>query len=125
MKVLEAIYEADALNPNTYPVQQKVRWLSRLDLRVQCEVIGTHEDGVEPYTGYERGDINSELDRELLVGEPFCEMYVHWLTAQIAYCNREIAGFNAANAMFEAVYGDFRRQYHAAHRPKSSQKCYY
>ena len=62
---------------------------------------------------------------ELLVGEPYDEMYIHWLAAQIDYHNREIDGFNSTNAMFDAVYSAFRNAYNRSHMPLGTAKRYY
>lgn len=125
MKVIEAIHEADNLDPNLYAVQDKIAWLSRLDLRVKREVFDTHKynEGETPveFDGYGPDD----TDEELLVGEPYAEMYIHWLEAQIAYNNREYDGFNAANALFESVYGAFRNAYNEEHMPLGVRKRYY
>lgn len=125
MKVIEAIHEADNLDPNLYDVQDKIAWLSRLDLRIQKEIFDTHKynEGEEEihFTGYGPNDTEAVL----LVDEPWAEMYVHWLEAQISYHNREYDGFNAANMLFESVYSSFANAYHNSHMPIGSRKNYY
>ena len=125
MKVIEAIQEADNLKPNLYDVQDKIKWLSRLDLRVRTEIFDTHvyNEGETPctFTGYGPTD----TDQELLVGEPWAEMYIHWLEAQIDSHNMELDGFNASNAMFESVYQSFAGTYHEGHMPLGRRKIYY
>lgn len=125
MKVKEAIAEADALKPNVITPSQKIKWLSRLDLRVKQSVLDTHlynEGETEPtFTGY----TDDSMETELLVPEPYAEMYIHWLSAQIDFANIEYEGFNAANAMFESVFGDYRNAYNRDHMPKGTRKTYY
>lgn len=125
MKIIEAIHQADNLDPNLYEAQDKILWLSRLDLRIQHEVFDTHRynDGEEEkiFTGYTLDDTEAEL----LVGEPWAEMYVHWLEAQISYHNREYDSFNVANALFESVYSSFVNEYHNSHMPRGKRKNYY
>lgn len=125
MKIIEAINEADMLKANALPATIKIKWLSRLDQRIKREIIDTHEfnEGEE-----EPAPINytpESTETELLVPEPYAEMYTHWLSAQIDYYNMELDGFNAANAMFESVYENFRNAYNASHRPKSARKRYF
>jgi hypothetical protein len=125
MKVKEAIAEADGLKANMLPLEQKIKWLNRLDLTVKQEILDTHEYNTgetEPATPAYTKD---NMETELLVPEPFAEMYVHWLEAQIDYANLENEGFNAANAMFESVYSKYRNYYNQHHRPKSARKIYY
>lgn len=125
MKIIEAINEADTLKPNVLPQTQKVKWLERLDQRVKHDVFDTHV--------YNAGETEPETpaysiehtDAELLVPEPYAEMYIHWLTAQIDYANLEYDGFNAANAMFNSVYASFCNAYNRSHMPKGTQKTYF
>ena len=125
MKINEAISEADNLKPNAYAQEDKIRWLSRLDARIFREIIGTHERNADEeeisFTGYGADDGETEL----LVGEPYDELYIHWLEAQIDYNNMEYEAFNNSNAMFEGVYIAFRNAYHQAHMPKGTRKIFY
>ena len=66
-----------------------------------------------------------DQETELIVKEPYDEMYVHWLSAQIDWNNREYAGFNATNAVFEATYSAFRNAFNQTHMPKGGRKIYY
>lgn len=125
MKVKEAIAEADELKPNVISQGQKIKWLSRLDLRIKQNILDTHlynEGETAPeFSGY----TDASLEAELLVPEPHSEMYVHWLSAQIDYYNMEPDGFNAANGMFESVYTAFRNYYNQHHMPAGTRKTYY
>lgn len=126
MTIHEAIAEVDEVKPNTYGQAEKIRWLSRLDARVQQEILDTHEynDGEEPpeYEGY---GPDTDGETELLVPSPHDEIYVLWLEAQIDYANREYDSFNNSNAMFESVFGAFRNAYNRTHLPKGQRKIYY
>ena len=126
MTIREAITDADNLKPNMYQDQDKIRWLSRLDGRVQQEVLDTHEynEGEEPpeFDGYTP---DTPGDTELLVPAPYDEMYVRWLEAQVDYANREFDAFNNSNAMCESVYASFRNAYNRSHMPKGARKVYY
>lgn len=42
MTVIDAINEVDNLKPNMYEVEEKIKWLSRLDVRIFEEVLATH-----------------------------------------------------------------------------------
>lgn len=125
MKVIDAINEVDNLKANMYTLQDKIKWLSRLDRRIKLEIIDTHEliDSEEEisFDGYGPEDTEAEL----LVGEPYAEMYIHWLEAQIDYNNMEYDGFNAANAMFDSVYSSFRNAYNASHMAKGHKRAYF
>ncbi len=120
MTTMEAIREADRLRPNSYPAEDKLRWLARLEARIREEILLRCEES--PGTG----EADPEApDRTLTAEEPFDEMYIHWLCAQMALYEQELESFNAANALFEAVFGSFRNAYAREHRPKSRVKRYF
>lgn len=125
MKIHEAIAEVDSLKPNMFGEGDKIKWLSRLDARIYEKIILTHEynTGEEEvvFDGYTEGD----GEKELLVGQPYDEMYIRWLEAQIDYNNMEYDNFNNANAVFESIYSSFRNAYNQSHLPKSSGKIFY
>lgn len=125
MKIEDAIAEVDSLKPNMFEEKEKIKWLSRLDRRIYEEIILTHEynDGEEEvsFSGYTADDNEAEL----LVGEPYDELYTHWLEAQIDYNNMEYESFNASNALFESTYSAFRNAYNRSHMPKSVKKNYF
>ena len=72
-----------------------------------------------------RGYTEADRDTELIAGEPYDEMYIFWLSAQIDQNNMEILSFNNANAMFEATYSAFRNAFNRSHRPLGAKKIYY
>lgn len=134
MKIVEAINEVDNLNPNMYGTQEKIKWLSRLDTRVFQEILQTHElrdeekalfdtdeDGNLIFPGYTEEDTNTEL----LVGEPYDEMYVNWLTSQIDWNNMEYDGFNRSIAMFNVNYEGFANAFNRTHKPIGTSLIYY
>ncbi len=157
MKLIDAINMTDTLKPNMYGMQEKIKWLSRLDTRIFQDVLLTHElsdaekarflpentgtattDDLATwaldltpgeseneehlvFTGYTEED----GDTELIVGEPYDDMYVLWISAQIDWNNMEYDNFNASNAMFESVYRNFANAFNATHKPKSARKTYF
>lgn len=126
MTINEVIAQADHLKPNMYEVGDKIRWLSRLDGRIYEEIICTHSfnEGETPITEFS-GYTADDGETELLVGEPWDELYLRWLEAQIDYANLEFDSFNNSNAVFESVFGAFRNAYNRSHMPKGSGKRYF
>lgn len=126
MTVIEAINMVDALQPNMFTKADKVGWLSRLDMRVQHQILDTHEynEGEEEidFQGYTEDE---DDDTEMLAPPPYDEMYVHWLEAQINYYNMEYDGFNAANLLFNTNWDEYRNWYNKYHMPKTERKRFY
>ena len=120
MKIMEAINSLDALKSNTYTQSDKIVWLSRLDSMVKKQVVDTHE-GAEAvaFTGY---DDSTDLNTVLLVPEPYDEMYLRWMEAQIDYHNGEYGKYNNAIIMFNTVFDAYKSDYNATHKPVSRGK---
>lgn len=123
MKIIEAINRIDALKHNTYTQSDKVEWLSRVDWMVQNHIIDTHEcsDAVS-FTGY---DDNTDTQTELLVPEPYAELYLRWMEAQIDYHNGEYGKYSNAIEMFNTAYEGYQNHYNRTNMPKGKQFKYF
>ena len=118
LTVMDAIREADRLRPNSFPAEDKLRWLERLEKRIREEILHLPAD---------EGDAaeSEEADRQLTAQTPYDEMYIHWLCAQAALYEQELESFNAANALFEALFGRFRNECNRKTTARSVSKRYY
>ena len=111
MKLLEAIRRVDELVNNAYTKGDKIKWLSEMDGMIHRTVLATH--GVkEPFPGYTE---YTEDDTELLVPEPYDDMYVLWLESKIHYYNGEYTRYNNAAAAFSSISQAFENDYHRNH----------
>lgn len=118
MTINEAITQIDSLKVNTYTPADKIGWLSRADSMIKKNIIDTHEsDEAVLFTGY-----TEETDPEtvLLVPEPYDELYIRYLEAQIDYTNGEYAKYNNSILMFNAAYEAYASYYNRNNMPKSS-----
>ena len=122
MKIIEAIQQVDALKPNNYSQEDKIKWLSTLDGIIKNEIIDTHEgaDKVE-FNGY---DISS-LETELIVPAPYDDIYIKWLEAQIDYHNGEIGRYTNSMTMYNTAYSAFERYYNRKNIPLSKSFKYF
>ena len=112
----------DALKPNNYSQEDKVKWLSTLDGIVKKEIIDTHVGGSAiEFNGY---DINS-IETELLIPAPYDDIYIKWLEAQIDYSNSEIGKYNNSMAMFNSAYSTYERYYNRTHMPIGKKFKYF
>ena len=123
MKISEAISRLDSMKHNTYTQSDKIAWLSRLDAMVKKHIIDTHEGSEKvTFTGY---DDSTDLQTELLVPEPFDEVYLRWMEAQIDYANGEYDKYNNAMDMFDTAYTGYRNYYNRTHMPKGVTFTYF
>ena len=116
MKIIEAINKIDDLKPNDYDQSDKVVWLSRLDAMVKNQVIDTHEGGEG--VNFSGSDVETDLETELLIPEPYDEAYIRWLEAQIDYTNGEYAKYNNSIEMFNASWKGYQNHYNRTHMPR-------
>ena len=114
MKIIEAMQKVDALKPNNYSQEDKIKWLSTLEGIIKREIIDTHEGGNEvKFSEYDM----SSLETELIIPAPYDDIYIRWLEAQIDYNNSEIGKYNNSMAMFNSAYGNYERYYNRTHMP--------
>lgn len=119
MTVIEAIEILDKLRPNQYKVPQKLRWLSDLDGKIFEDVYLTHEDNeLKSFERYTEDD----MTRELLIPEPFTEIYEHYLSAQIYYNNNEMTRYSNSMIMYNNELAEFEAWYNRKHMPVSKVK---
>ena len=122
MKIIEAIQKVDALKPNNYSQEDKIKWLSTLDGIIKNEIIDTHEgaDKVE-FNDYD----TSSLETELIVPAPYDDIYIKWLEAQIDYHNGEIGKYSNSMTMYNTAYSAFERHYNRNNMPKGKSFKYF
>ena len=117
MTVIQAISQVDTLKFNQYSHGEKVRWLNTVENSVKRTVIDCHEGGdAINFTGYDTkgGDDHTQL----LVPAPYDVLYLRWLEGMIDYHNGENGGYNAAMALFNRAFDDYRAWYGRTHMPK-------
>ena len=117
MTINEAITQIDSLKVNTYTPADKIGWLSRADSMIKRNIIDTHEGGeAEKFAGYTE---ETDLETVLLVPEPYDELYIRYLEAQIDYTNGEYAKYNNSILMFNAAYEAYASYYNRNNMPKN------
>lgn len=114
MTIQAAIERIDVMKPNMFSDTQKIAWLSEVDSFVWREIIKTHEGvpaGVD-FVGY---DQDTEMDTELLVPEPYTDIYDAYLSAQMDLKNAESGKYTQNMVRFNnawQTYGDFYNRHH-------------
>lgn len=117
MTILEAINRIDSLIHNTFTQSDKIAWLSTIDWMVKKHIVDRHE-GAEAITF---GGYNDDTDTatQLLVPEPFDEMYLHWLEAQIHLYSGEYGKYNNAIIMYNNAFEAYSAYYTRNNMPVS------
>lgn len=115
MTLQEAIDRIDGLKPNQYQVEDKVRWLSDLDMNIYRDVILTHwhKPDKKLFMGYTMED----LDTKLIADDPYTELYVAYLGMKIDEYNNETQRYNNSATMFNAYYENYAKHINKTRRP--------
>ena len=117
MTIAQALALCDRLQPNPYPDDLKIRWLSELDGQIFLEVHQCHAGCPESFQPYEPG----ESQRALLVPAPFAdELYLSYLQSCMDRENGEIARYNRSIALYNSAYLRYQNHYRRHHRPLSA-----
>lgn len=95
------IQKVDNLLYNQYTDAEKTEWLNRAEAIVQKTVFDPHEEEPED------------------VPEPYAEMFLHYLEAQIHLHNGEYDRYNAAVLLFNSILSDFSAYYNKHYTPKT------
>ena len=95
----QVLAQVDDLLPNSYPGEQKRRWLRQAEGFVLEEVVRVHEGGQGAVLPGELTDA-----AELLAPAPYDGLYRHYVEAQIHYANGETARYNNAAAQWNNAF---------------------
>lgn len=116
MTILEAITQIQAVKENQYDDETIVRWLSDVDGIIWNEVIKWHEGSEDiehgPY------DPAEDMDTVLMVPEPYSDVYIKYLAAQVDYYNAELARYNNSMIMYNVALSSFADWYNRNNAPK-------
>ena len=123
MTIIEAINRIDMLKPNNYSQPDKIAWLSTLDGIIKKEIIDTHEGSENvTFVGY---NSDTALDTILIVPEPYDDIYIKWLEAQIDYANADTKRYANSMIMYNTAYSAFERYYNRTNMPKGKTFKYF
>ena len=115
MKIIDAITQVDNLKPNQYSVEEKINWLSEIELKIKNEIIDTHEkvsDKLDKFTQYTEDDV----EKDLAVEEPYSVLYVRYLSMMVDYYNAEFTRYNNSSVMFNLAYNDYANYYNRKYK---------
>lgn len=115
MKLATLISKIQTLRPSQYDEEQLTEWVNEVEAQV-VETILNRASGnnieFEPY------DIAVDAEKELLVPDENCDLYIHYLAAKIDYWNAELDRYNNDVAMYSASWQTFASKYRRTHMPK-------
>lgn len=116
MKLTEAVMRVQTLKPSQYSIEDMTRWVSELDGLLYKEYVTWHE-GVEdvahgPYDPIE------DAETELMVPDPYSDVYIKYLMAQIDFYNYEISRYNQSMIMYNSALSAYTDWLNRNYMPK-------
>jgi len=121
MTVRECINSVDALKPNQFGDEEKVRWLRLLDQMIYVNVIQTHEMNEGEEIGRFPAYTVEDMDHALIAQTPHDELYVAYLKMKIDEENGETARYNNSAAIYNMHFAEFTKWYNRTHMPIGKQ----
>lgn len=116
MTINEVLDEVDRIaKNNSIDRNQKIKWLDRLDRSIFNDLLQYKKDNIETFDGY---DVDDDEDTELLAVEPYDELYVYYVLAQINLVQQEVKYYNNNIAVYEEKYRNYRNFINRTYRSK-------
>lgn len=123
MTIGEAIRRADEAKPNAIEKRDKVRWLSDVDETVYRKLIRTHRGGgALEFDGYTDQTPDDTL---LFAVQPYDEMYVYYLMAQIDLWNNELDRYQNSQALYNQAYAEYANHYNRSILPHAGPRLHF
>ncbi|MBR5322171.1 MAG: hypothetical protein IKU48_01315 [Clostridia bacterium] len=122
MTLKEAIVKFDTEKSNNIPDELKIGWLSSLDSSVFHTLVLTHDNpnniSFSPY------NVDTPEDTVLLIPEPFCDIYFHYLAIKSDLYYSDINKYNVDLTLYSSLYLEFERYYNRNYMPKKVTPCF-
>lgn len=119
MKIREAIEKTNELKANAYGEEILTSWLSEVENYVIESVFNRAKDEEREKVNY---GYEEDQEKELMIPEPYSEIYIYYLSAKIDYWNKELDSYNNNMSMYNAAYDSFAAKYRRENVPKQTKR---
>ena len=115
MTISEAITQLQAVKENQYDDETLVRWISDLEGILYEDVVKNHEGSEDIQHG--RYSVDTDMDTTLMVPEPYSDIYIKYLMAQVDYHNAEMQRYTNSMIMYNVALDAFASWYNRNNMP--------
>lgn len=115
MTISEAITQLQAVKENQYDDETLVRWISDLEGILYEDVVKNHEGSADIPHG--RYSVDTDMDTVLMVLEPYSDIYIKYLMAQVDYHNAEMQRYTNSMIMYNVALDAFAGWYNRNNMP--------
>lgn len=130
MTLMELILKVDKLAPNDIEYDIKRSWVYSVYWQVIREIFEDSE-GSKDLSEYESNAESNgavkylKIGTDLLVDEPYDELYVHYMMAQINLSYDETDKYNKYMILYRDAFDEFAKSYRRKHRSKGVKNFSY
>lgn len=139
MTVAGIIEQFNTERPNTLDDTVKVNWLKKFEQMVINEVIIQHDHDLEDENKVSlivkgstlkitpAGSLSAHIDSfgmdsELIIKEPYDDVYIHYLDQRLASMNNDTKRYNVASQNYNNAYYAFQQYFNRTFKTKSQPK---
>ena len=115
MTISEAITQLQAVKENQYDDETLVRWISDLEGTLYEDIVKNHEGNEDIPHG--RYSVDTDMDTVLMVPEPYSDIYIKYLMAQVDYHNAEMQRYTNSMIMYNVALDAFAGWYNRNNMP--------
>lgn len=124
MKVAGMIEQYNMERPNSVEDSVKRDFLRKCEANIIENVILLYEPAIGERTEEEWQEYLDEFgyDTDMILSEPFDDLYIHYLDQRIALNNNDTKRYNIATRLFDNMFLAFKQKYNREHFPKQTRK---
>jgi hypothetical protein len=111
MTIRNAVEAIDADFPNQFSDERKTGWVSQVEHQIISEIMLLNP------ADYENYHWAYDADRELVLPEPYAQLYTLYLAAQMHLAYHEADNYQNTMQLFNAVWDECSRWYADTYRP--------
>lgn len=124
MTVAGMLEQYNMERPNSIEDSVKKEFLRKCEANIIDNVILLYEPAVGERTQEEWQEHldTFDYDTELLLGEPYDDIYIYFIDQRICLNNNDKARYNVATRLFDNMFLAYKQKYNREHYPRQTRK---
>ena len=114
MTIQKVIQDFETVMGHQVPAEMVIGWLSDADTQIYRDLICWHEMDVTELERYSVDDMTTEL----LVPEPYTDVYMNYLSMRVNFYNNEIQRYNNSAMAFHKALDNYSAYLNRKYLPK-------
>ena len=123
MTLNEILTNVKELKPNQFEDKALLEWINTIEGKVENEVLCMREEDERIKTlGYKKYTEETDMRTELLVPDPYTDLYRYYLFAMIDLTNEETDRYANDMLMFNNSWTEFANYWYRTHKTALQQR---